>query len=714
MTSPDHLLEQAIDHHRSGRLDRAAELYREILQIEPTQTDALYLLGLIAHQSGDHSRAIDLIRQSLALQRDQPQCYNVLGLALMELDRLDEAAEAFATAIAAQPAPEFYNNLGNLRKQQGRLDDAIAAYTEAVSRNPSYADAHYNLGNAERAAGHSEAAESSFRRAIDIELNHANALAALGQLLLASGRATDAIPFLERAISLVRNDAALFCDLGDALQILGRRQEAVARYQNAIRADPTLARPWFAAGCAEKDQQDYASAMLCFRKALELHPDWPVAHHNLADALFNLGQVDEALIHFREAARSGPPELPRAMIAVVIPGAPSAGNREILEARREFATHHLPSARPRARFERHQPLRIGYVSSFFQHDNWMKPVWGLINHHDRFRFEVHLFSDAPESAILHGYRRHPADGFHDITGLSNEQAADCIQQAEIDLLIDLNGYSKMPRLSIFALRPAPVIAAWFNTYATSGMECFDHLIGDADVIPPEDEHFYSERVLRVPGSYLTFEVAYAVPDVTPPPCQSTGAITFGCLASQYKITSDVVAAWSRILRDAPASRMVVRNSALGSAGVREFLQAQFESHGIPADRVALYGPGDHFKFLQTYNHIDIALDTFPYNGGTTTTEAIWQGVPVIAFHGDRWVARTSASILRAGGLGEFVCRSLEDYLALAVRLANSADTPAYLTDLRRNLRARLLASPVCDTASFAREMEQLYARIAGI
>jgi predicted O-linked N-acetylglucosamine transferase (SPINDLY family) len=242
-------------------------------------------------------------------------------------------------------------------------------------------------------------------------------------------------------------------------------------------------------------------------------------------------------------------------------------------------------------------------------------------------------------------------------------------------------------------------------YATTGISSYDYLIGDDHVIPPEEEAFYCEKIVRVPGSYLTFEVTYPVPPVADPPCLANKAITFGCLASQYKITSEVIGVWSRILRQVPDSTLILKNAALATQGVREFVHGLFERHAISPARIRLEGPSDHYRFLEVYREIDIALDTFPYNGGTTTTEAIWQGVPVVAFSGDRWAARTSASILRAAALGELVGQTLEDYISLAISLANSRDR---LVDLRRNMRSRLRESPVCDTESFARNMERLY------
>jgi len=532
---------------------------------------------------------------------------------------------------------------------------------------------------------------------------------------------SDAVSALERAIARIPNDADLHCDLGDALQTLGRLPEASAAYRRSLQLNPNLARAWYSAGCAESSRKEYAAAITSFRRALEICPAWTEAQHNLGKVLFELGQVEEALDLFRQAATGGAPALPELTIALILPGSPAADNQAIFDVRRTWAERRLPRgtsfslSRPveRGQAEAYatipdRPLRIGYVSSFFKDHNWMKPVWGLINHHDRLRFEVHLFSDAPASQIRHGYRAHAQDRFHDTTSLSNEALSQAIERAEIDLLVDLNGYSTMRRLPLYTVRPAQVIVGWFNMYATTGMTCYDYLIGDDVVIPPEEERFYCERIVRVPGSYLAFEVTYPVPPVADPPCLTNGAITFGSLASQYKITNQAIEAWSSILRQVPNSTLILKNASLGAAGNRQFVHGLFERHQISPQRIRLDGPSEHYQFLETYGQIDIALDTFPYNGGTTTTEAIWQGVPVVTFHGDRWVSRTSASILHAAGLGELVGRGLQDYISLAIDLANDPDR---LLDLRRHMRSRLLDSPVCDMPAFARNMEQLYTQL---
>jgi predicted O-linked N-acetylglucosamine transferase (SPINDLY family) len=577
-----------------------------------------------------------------------------------------------------------------------------------------------DLARQQHRAGRLDEAERLYRRVLQAEPAHLEALTGLSDVLEALGRNAEVIEMLEGVLARSPDSAPLHGRLADAFQAQGDLYRAIDAYRRAIALGANLAAVWWGLGCALDTVGDHAPAAENFRRLVAIQPENGMALHNLGKSLYELGQVDPALDVFRRSLGRFPDGadcLALGNIAVAIPGSSTAGNREILEARRAWASRCLPAA-PAARVSEGQsslqgrPIRLGYVSSFFHRPNWMKPVWALINHHDRDRFEVHLLSDRPASAIEHGYRRDPRDVFHETSSLTNPELARLVEGLRIDILIDLNGYSRPSRLPLFALRPAPVQVAWFNMFATSGLATFDYLIGDRHVIPPEEEALYTERIVRLSGSYLTFEVNYPVPDVAPAPCMRRGALTFGCLAPQYKITTEVVETWSRILRECPGTRLLLKSVVLGHAEARAFVLGLFARSGLPADRLLLEGPADHFDFLGRYDDVDLVLDTFPYNGGTTTMEALWQGVPVLTFTGDRWAARISASLLREAGLPDFVTDDLESYVARAIALAHDPDTPGRLEELRRGLRDRLRASPACDAARFAREMEEVYLAIS--
>ena len=502
----------------------------------------------------------------------------------------------------------------------------------------------------------------------------------------------------------------LCCSFGEQLLQKGQAADALGFFKKAVALDSSSVHGWFGQGMAHTNMGEYAGSVEYFRKATELDPTLAIAHHNLGRSLHEIGQADLAYQSFKKSIDLGFMATWK-NVAVAVPGFPSATNQSILRDRREWADELVKSVEKTrgrhsiTRDSQKGTLRVGYVSAFFHKDNWMKPVWGLIGQHDRDSFEIHLFSDRTKITPTIKNILEPGDRFHDISSLSNEEAAKLIVDLNIDILVDLNGYSYPNRFPVFLERPAPMVIGWFNLYATTGFSCFDYLVGDDCVIPPDEEVYYTEKIARVAGSYLTFSVAYDVPDLVEPPCIKNGFTTFGSLISQYKITESVIDTWTEILRETPQSRLLIRNASLGKSSNKKYLLSQFVNRGVARERISLEGPAPHYEFLRTYNRIDIALDAFPYNGGTTTTEAIWQGLPVVSYWGDRWVSRTSATLLRSAGMEEMVAKDVSAYVRLAVDLASD---PEKLKTMRQNMRDKLRGSKACDTVAFARSMEKLY------
>ncbi|MGH6929164.1 MAG: tetratricopeptide repeat protein [Dongiaceae bacterium] len=536
---------------------------------------------------------------------------------------------------------------------------------------------------------------------------------------LATGADAEARAALAAAAVRHPDHAALAARHADALHADGQVEDAAAEYRRALALDASMADAWYGLGCIELGRDAYGEAARCLRQAIAQQPDAAAWRFNLGKALFELGEVDAAVECYRRILDGGDPALygeALLRIACIIPGAASADNAAVLESRRAWAATEATAS---ARENRQRPptaragkLRIGYVSAFFGDRNWMKPVWGAVNHHDRSRFEIHFFVDGKPPTAESGYRDAADDRVHTVTGATNDGLADYIARFGIDVLVDLNGYSFPRRLGLFLRRPAPVIVGWFNMFATTGIDGFDCIVGDDAVIPAAEERFYSERVLRVPGSYLAFSVLYPVPEVAPPPVGMSGTLTFGCFCSQYKITDDTIDAWAAILRGAPQARLRLKNRALGDASTQAALCERFARRDVDPVRVITDGPSEHYAYLAAYDRVDIALDTFPYSGGTTTMEALWQGVPVLTFDGDRWAARTSVSLLRAAGLDSWCLPDRDAFVERAIALANAPTTPTELADLRATLRDRLARSAVCDSAGLCRAFEGIYETIA--
>ena len=454
-----------------------------------------------------------------------------------------------------------------------------------------------------------------------------------------------------------------FTLLGDILQSQGKFKESVGAYRDGLQCDDGHLPAWYGAGCGFNNLLEYGGAIPCWERALAIDPDHVATHHNYGKSLFELGETDLALAQFRAAMKKEENPLSLSSIATSIPASPTATHQDVLEARRRWAARCLPVAAPpvarrRAPGER---IRIGYLSAFFGSENWMKPVWGIIDEHDRSRFELLLISDTP-LADCKSYRPNPEDQFVDITGLSNDDAADRIEGLGLDLLIDLNSSSTVQRLGFVARKPAPILVAWFNLYAASGIVAYDYLIGDESVVRPEEEPYYTERIARVAGCYLTYRVQYPVPEVASAPCLRNGYLTFGSFASLHKLNPGVIAAWGEILRRAPTAHLLLKNGLLQRTTVVDYIRKAFVAQGVAGERLHFSGRSSHFDFLEAYGEVDVALDPFPYNGGTTTSEALWQGVPVICFDGDRWAARQGVSLLRAAGLEEFAAADLGGYV----------------------------------------------------
>ena len=496
----------------------------------------------------------------------------------------------------------------------------------------------------------------------------------------------------------------------DALHAAGKLPEAIASYRDAVRADPGLYLGWYGLGCALYTAGAFADAVAALRQAVGIAPNAMPARATLGEALYAIGQITDSNRSYAHIARDGDATLKHLAlgnIACAAPSDPAMDNAAIKRAREAWIAAEAASIRPlNATSGRHGgKVRIGYLGAFFGAKNWMKGYMGVINAHDRDRFEIHFIADRAMPSAGAGYRDHDDDRIWDVNGVPNDRLARLIAEAELDVLVDLNGYSFQRRLPLLLYRAAPVQFSWVGMYGTTGIAGLNGVIGDAAVAPAGEEKFFSEPIVRVRNTYLTFDIFYAVPEVAPPPCLANGYVTFGSLASAYKITDPVVAAWSRIVRGVPGSRLLLRNRSLGEVSNRADFIARFGAQGLPAERVMFEGGAEHFEYLRTYDRIDIALDTFPYNGGTTTAEAIWQGVPLLSFNGDRWASRTSRSILLAAGLEDFAAADLAGFVASGISMGLA---PEALAARRETQRARIATTPAFDPVGLCRALEALF------
>ncbi len=743
MADRESRLEAAIEAHGAGRHDEAEAAYRALLALEADDAAVLHLLGVLEHQRGRSGegraligRAIALDPSSpvyhnnlasillsdgalaeaeasagraLALAADYPEALATLGIALVRQGRLDEAGERFRSALRlkSDDAGTWFQ-FGALLAQQGRTDQAIEVFRQALSLRPDHVDALVHLGAALKAAGDGAGAVACYRRVLEFDPANAAALNNLGNLLQAAGLMAEAEALYRRLLAAHGDHPGPLGNLGNVLQSLGRFDEALACYRQALELQPDDPVIHHNLGTALKRLNRLGEAVVEYRRALAQDPDYPEAASGLGAALQAQGHVAEAVPCYERALELAPgfPEpLNHLMFALnALPGVTSA---DLLAAARRWTAAWPPVPVLSAHANRadpDRPLRIGYVSPDFRHHPVGYFLTAILAHHDPAAVEILCYSN---SRIVDDVTREieaAAAGWRDILGLDDRAAAALIQADGIDILVDLSGHMADHRLPLFQRRPAPVQATWLGFFCSTGLDAIDHIIGDATIIPPEDEGCYSEQVWRLPGCYLCFDGGPI--DLTPValPAGETGPITFGCLNRRDKMSGPSLDAWAEILRRVPFARLLLKTASFSDAATRDEMLAAFERRGIGVGRLIIEGETPRRAHLAAYQRVDLALDPFPYTGATTTAETLWMGVPLVTLRGRTFVGRVSASMLQAVGRPELIAETVEDYIDLAVALAS--DRPR-LEALRLNLR-EATRDGLGNGAAFARALEAIY------
>ena len=634
----------ALRHHQAGQLQDAEQLYRQILIQEPTHAQATHLLGVIAHQVGRNNIAEDLIRRAIALNPN---------------------------------FPEAHSDLGKVLKETGQFDEAIAACRQAIALRPNYAEAYSNLGNALKEKGLLDESIAAYRQAIFIKPNYAEANYNLGTALKDKGQLDDSIAVYRQAIILRPNFPEAYTNLGNALQGNGQLDEAIVAYRQAIALRPDYAEAYSNLGLALKDRGELDEAIAAHRQAIVLKPDFAHAYDNL---LFTL--------HYHPAYD-----------AQAIAEEHRRWNRQHAQPLRKFIQPHLNDRNPDRR------LRIGYVGDLGDHPigRFMLP---LLSAHDHSVFEIFCYSQARAPDKMTAKLQAFADAWRSIVGNSDEQVAELIRQDKIDILVDLAMHSGGNRLPIFAHKPAPVQVTYLAYAAGTALNTIDYRLTDQYLDPTEaDDRHYMEKSIRLTGTYWCYQQSVATEPVNQLPASHAGHITFACLNNFSKVTRVTLELWAKLLQMLPNARLLLY-SPVGSHRVS--LMQFLEDRGIAADRLELIARLSPEQYFQMYQRADIALDPFPFAGGTTTCDALWMGVPVVTLAGRTAVGRAGVSILSNAGLPEMIARSPEQYLQIAVDLATDLRR---LAELRSTLRQRMERSELMDAPKFARNIEEVYRQI---
>jgi predicted O-linked N-acetylglucosamine transferase (SPINDLY family) len=713
-TMPPVTIEQAIQLHQSGRLGEAERAYRELLAADPDHAAATHFLGLIAHQVGQHQPAIELMRRSIELNPNSADFHNNLAHVYQALGQWDAAIESFERAAALNPqSPEALNNLGNALRFAGRLDDAERELRRALALQPRSVPARTNLGFVLHQRGQLADAVTCYREALASDPQYVPALHGMGLALRDAGRLPEAESFQRDAARLAPQMPEIHNNLGVTLCALGKQSEAIASFARAIELVPDAAAFHNNLANALRDAGRAEEAADAARRAVELAPDLAEPHNNLATCLFRVGEVAAAAEQFRESIRLRPDEsaIPGSNLLFALHHDPDVTEQALFDEHLQWARRHAPKlARLRQEHANDRtpdrPLRIGYVSPDFRNHSVGQFFAPVLPNHDRARFRVYCYSNVAAPDAITARMRAQAHEWREIRGRSDADVVEIVRADQIDILIDLAVHGADNRLPVFAAKPAPVQITYLGYPGTTGLDAVDYKITDARIDPPgRSEQFHTERLLRLAGCYFCYPPPVQSPDIIEPPALKSGHVTFASFNNFTKVNHRVLGLWARVLAAVPASRLLLAFGVARAPKFEDRVLEIFAREGVAADRLEFSPPVPFPEYLGKHNDVDVVLDPFPFNGGTTTCHALWMGVPIITLARGHGVSRMGESFLRNVNLPELLAPDEEQYIHIAARLAEDIDE---LASLRKSMRDRMRTSPIMNIAEHVRDLESLY------
>ena len=625
--------------------------------------------------------------------------------------------------VHSEPTAEELQVLAITRFQAGEVAVAEAILRSAAERFPGSADVRNNLGAVLKAQSKIKQATEEFRAAIISDPNHAGAHANLGDCLAIFGDQEAAILHLGQAVQIDPRHVGAWLELVVPLARVGRFQEALAALQTAVNIDPVQASKSSAdllarVGFAFLDWDRPAEAEHIVRQARSLQPFLETERERDRKIFTDLGfycqhagMVTEALGWFERALDVDPSDVTaHSHYQWCSQYCPDITPEASADRAFRWAEKQLPMSlvrRSRASVVRDK-VRIGYVSP----DLWDRPaaycLESLLGYHDRDRFQVYLYGNCPVFDSMTARLRRNADYFRCIHKMTDEEVCDVIEYDEIDILVDLAGFTEGHRIGVFARKPAPVQVEWLGYYATTGLPQIDYFLCHPCLIPSSEEHLYAEKPVRLESDAFSFDPPKETIEIGPLPALSNGFVTFGSSAYLAKVTPEVVAAWSAVLIAVPGSRFAMNRQALMNPRTRDRFLSMFVSNGIDPSRIDFLSTSTRMEYLEELRRLDILLDTFPFNGGTSTYEALWMGLPVVTKSRPRMVGHFTESILAPLGYSSWVASDEVGFVRAALGLTSDLEG---LASLRSRLRDELCSSCLCDAQSFAREIESAFLRM---
>lgn len=694
-----------------GRHTDALECFERALQIKPDYADAYYNCGLALQQLGRLDDALASYDRALTIKPDLAAAHYNRGLALQLLKRLDDALECYQRALTIKPDyAEAENNRGLVLQELKRFDQALASYDRALAIRPDHAEAHSNRGGALQQLHRLGEALESHERALNLKPDYAEAHNNRGVTLQELNRLDEALESYGRALTLKPGYAEAHLNRANALRNLGRLDQALESLQRALTINPDYVEAHINRGNVLQELQRFDEALECYELAMRIAPDHEWLHGLFLYAKMQLcdwrhvgAQIEDLAGKILRHDKAAPP------FAVLALADSAALQRQAAET---WVRDNHPRgglAHAFVKRGRRETIRIGYYSADYHNHATAHLIAGLFESHDRERFELVAFSFGPESRDAMRQRVSAAfDRFIDVRTHSDEQVAQLSRELEIDIAVDLKGFTQHSRHGIFSCGAAPIQVSYLGYPGTLGAPHMDYLIADRVLIPEGSRRHYTEKLVYLPNSYQVNDhrrpiahqelsrAALGLP---------TEGFVFCCFNNGYKITPGLFDAWMRILTRTESGVLWLLEDSRKAA---ENLRREAEARGVSASRLIFAPRMPLPEHLARHRAADLFLDTLPCNAHTTASDALWAGLPVLTCMGESFAARVAASLLNAVGLPDLITSTREHYETLAIELAAN---PERLAELRGRLNRNRLTAPLFDTELTTRHLENAYTQM---
>ena len=656
-----------------GQLDAAVESFEKALAIKPNYIEACYNLGNAFKQFGQLDDAVKSFEKALSIKPDYAEAHNNLGATLKELGQLADAVKSFEKAFAIKPDYiEACYNLGVTFKELGQHEAAVKCYKKALDVNPDYAEAHNNLGVTFKELGQHEAAVKCYKKALDVNPDYAEAHNNLGVTFKELGQHEAAVKSFEKAVVLKPDYAEAYLNCGNVLLGLKRLNEALTSYESAITLDPDLD---FILG-----NSLHTKMHLCI---------WDNLANCLNELTKKIKNSEKVLMPFPALSLIDDPELQRKVAEIYI-------------NHRYPKNHDLPRI---IQHPKHKKIRIGYFSADFRNHPVGELTVELYEVHDRNQFEVYAFSCGPDTKDEINLRiKAGVDHFYDVQAMSHKDVAMLARSVELDIAVDLGGFTQHARTGIFAMSAAPIQISYIGYIGTMGANYYDYLVADQTTIPEKNKKYYSEKIVYLPSYQVNDSTQ--LPPTTIFTRQDIGlpkkGFVFCCFNNTYKITPTSFDGWGRILEKVEGSVLLIYAD---NESAQINLTKEIALRGIDPSRLIFGKRLPKLEYLARYRVADLFLDTHPYNAGTTASDALRMGLPVLTCMGNSFVSREAASVINAVNLPELITTTQEQYESLAIELATNPEKLKFIKD---KLVYNLSSSLLYDTSLFAKHLESAY------